>query len=159
MEKVIIAALDEDRVIGKDGDVPWHYPEDVKHFRETTMGSPVVMGRKTYESLPEDYRPLPGRTNIVLTRSGKDYGEETRKAGSLEEAWEEAEKTGEDTVYIIGGESVYRQTLEQADRMVLTEIPGEHDGDTYFPDWDGEDWRETSRDDIGDLSIVEYTRV
>jgi dihydrofolate reductase len=155
MEKIIIAAVAENGVIGKDGDLPWHYPEDMKHFRELTTGNPVVMGRKTFESLPEDYRPLPDRKNIVLTRSGVD--EDVHEASSLEEAWEIASEDS-DRVFIAGGASVYESTLEEADRMELTRIHEEYDGDTCLPEFDGSEWEEVARDDHEDLSFISYRR-
>lgn len=158
MQKIIIAAVAENGVIGKDGDIPWHIPEDLKQFREETIGNPVVMGKNTFYSLPEDYRPLEGRTNIVLTRSGLD-NESARVANSLEEAWEIAKETGNDKVYIIGGTSVYEQTLEDADKMVLTEVHEEYDGDTFFPEWKDENWKEVEREDHDDYSFVEYRRI
>lgn len=157
-EKIIVAAMDENNVIGKEGDIPWHYPEDMEHFRETTTGYPVVMGRSTYESLPENYRPLPQRKNIVLTRSGIEVPEEVSVARSLEEAWEIAEKTGKEKLFIIGGASVYRQTLDKADRMIITEIHESYDGDTFFPEWDEDNWEEVDRTDKEKLSFVTYTR-
>ncbi len=158
MERVIVAAVSENGVIGKDGDIPWHFPEDLKHFRETTMGYPVVMGSSTYRSLPRDYRPLPGRKNIVLTRSGIEAPESVEVANSLDEAWSIAEETGKGKVFIIGGASIYEQVLPDADRMILTEIHQEYDGDTRFPDWDRESWKEVERDDREELSFVEYVR-
>ncbi len=157
MEKIIVAAVAENGVIGQDDDIPWHYPEDLKHFREVTMGHPVVMGSNTYRSLPDDYRPLPGRTNIVLTRSEMDADESVRLANSLDEAWRIARKL-DDQVYIIGGASVYAQTIEDADRMILTEVHEEPEGDTYFPDWNRENWEEVDRDGRGELSFVEYEK-
>lgn len=158
MEKVIISAVAENNVIGKNGGLPWHYPEDMEHFKETTMGFPVVMGRTTYLSLPESVRPLEGRKNIVLTRSEMDVPGEVELANSLEEAWEIAEDTGKDKVFIMGGASVYEQTIDLADKMVLTEVHEEYEGDTFFPDWSEEEWKEVSRDDRGELSFVEYER-
>lgn len=157
MEKIIIAAVSENGVIGKDGDIPWHYPEDLEHFRDKTTSHSVIMGRKTYFSLPEDYRPLPDRKNIVLSRSNPEVPDEVELAESLEEAWR---KAGEHSrkAFIIGGANVYEQALEEADRMILTEIHEEYDGDTYFPDWNEENWKEVKRDDREELSFVEYQR-
>ena len=157
MEKIIIVAMDENRVIGKDGDIPWHYPEDMKHFKEETTGETVLMGRKTYFSLPEDYRPLPDRRNIVLSRSDPELPEEVDKVESLEEAWKKAEEYG-DKVYIAGGSSVYEQTLEVADRMVLTRIHDEHKGDTFFPVWSDDSWKEIFREDKDELSFIELEK-
>lgn len=157
MEKIIIAAVSENRVIGKDGDIPWHIPEDLKHFREVTTGNPVIMGKTTFYSLPKEFRPLEDRTNIVLTRSGLE-NESVKEANSLEEAWKTAEKTGSDKVFIIGGASVYEQTLDEADRMIITKINREYDGDTFFPEWDRENWEEVEREDHEKFSFIEYKR-
>lgn len=156
MEKIIIAAVSENNAIGKDGDIPWDIPEDMKHFKETTMGNPVIMGRKTYQSFPEPVRPLPGRTNIVLTRSDFQPEDESVKvANSLSEAYEIAEETSE-KAFIIGGASVYEEALKDADKMILTEVHREVDGDTFFPDWNGEAWREKEREERDGFDFVKY---
>lgn len=156
MEKIIITAIDEERGIGKDGDIPWHYSEDMKFFKEQTMGNPVVMGRKTYESLPEDYRPLPGRKNIVLTRSDKTFHESVSKANSLEEAFEVAEENS-DKVFIAGGSSVYEQSLPHVDRIIITEIPDIYDCDRFFPELKDE-WKIDETISLGELEVKEYTK-
>lgn len=157
MERIIIAAVSENGVIGKDGDIPWYFPEDLKHFKQKTMGFPVIMGSSTYRSLPEDFKPLPGRKNIVLTRSGIEADESVAVANSLDEAWSIAEEHG-DKAFIIGGATVYEQTLSEADKLVITRIHEEFDGDTFFPDWSSEKWKEAERDDREDLSFIEYVR-
>lgn len=154
MMKIIIAAMAENRVIGKDGEIPWHYPEDLKHFKEKTTDNSVLMGRKTYESLPEDFRPLPDRENIVLTRSDPDLSESVKIANSLEEAYDTAEN---EKLFIAGGASVYKQALDDADKMVLTRIPKEHEGDTFFPEWEDENWELQSRRKDGELMFEEFT--
>lgn len=158
MEKIIIAAVSENRVIGKDGDIPWYYPEDLKHFKQKTTGHSVIMGRKTYFSLPEDFRPLPNRKNIVLSRSNPELPESVELANSLDEAWNRADKNSS-KAFIIGGAGIYSQTLEEVDKMILTEIHEEYEGDTYFPDWSEDNWEEKKRDDREELSFVEYRRV
>jgi len=157
VQKVIIVAVSENGVIGKDGDIPWHYPEDLKHFKEKTMDHPVIMGSSTYRSLPEDFKPLPGRKNIVLTRSGIEADESVSVANSLDEAWNIAEAHDE-KAFIIGGATIYEQTLEEVDKLVLTRIHQEYDGDTFFPDWKEENWKEVKRDDRDELSFLEYVR-
>ncbi len=154
MKKIIIAAMDEEKAIGKDGEIPWHYSEDLKHFKEKTTGHSVLMGRKTYESLPEDFRPLPGRENIILTRSDPNLDESVEIVNSLVEAYQEAEN---DKLFIAGGASVYEQTLSDADKMVLTHIPGTHDGDTFFPDWNKDNWELTSQKEVEGLLFEEFT--
>jgi len=156
MHKIIITAIDEERGIGKDSEIPWHYSEDMKFFRRKTLENPVIMGRKTYESLPEDYRPLPKRKNIVLTGSEREFDESVSKANSLEEAYKIAEKHG-DKVFMAGGSSVYEQTLKDADKVILTEIPGKHDCDRFFPEL-GEEWKESDEIDLGELKVKEYSR-
>ena len=158
MEKIIIVAVSENGVIGKDGDIPWHYPEDLKHFKKKTMDHPVIMGSSTYRSLPEDFKPLPGRKNIVLTRSGIDVDESVSVANSLDEAWKIAGEHDE-KAFIIGGATIYEQTLKDADKLVLTRIHEEYDGDTFFPDWNKENWKEVKRDELEELSFLEYERI
>lgn len=155
LKKIIIAAMDEENAIGKNGEIPWHYPEDLKHFKELTTENSVIMGRKTYFSLPEDFRPLPDRENIVLTRSNPEIDESVKIVNSLEEAFDQASS---DKVFIAGGASVYEQTLEDSDEMVLTRVPGTHDGDTFFPEWDEEAWELTERKDSGDLVFERFNR-
>jgi dihydrofolate reductase len=156
---VLVAAVAENGVIGVDGDLPWHYAEDLRHFKETTMGHPVVMGRTTFEGIVEDLgEPLPGRTNVVLTSQERTFPDGAVRAGSIAEAIAAAGETGSDTVYVVGGATVYEQFLDRADRLVLTEVHETYDGDTYFPEIEWDDWSETSRNDREELSFVEYER-
>ena len=156
MKKIIIAAMGKQRTIGKNGEIPWHFPEDLRHFKEKTSGHAVVMGRKTFQSLPSSFKPLPDRENIVLTRSDfSPKNDSVKVASSLEEAWK---KAGNEKVFIIGGESIYEQTLSQADKMILTKIDAEYSGDTFFPEYSEENWREVERIDKDELSFVEYQR-
>jgi dihydrofolate reductase len=158
MEKIIIVAYDEERAIGKDGDIPWHYSEDMKRFKEKTTGHSVIMGRKTYFSLPEDFRPLPDRKNIVLSRSYPDLPESVEKANSLDQAYKIAEENG-DKAFIAGGESVYRQALNNANKMVITKVPETHDGDTFFPEWNKSDWEKTLEEETDEgLAFLEWRR-
>jgi len=145
----LIVAMAENRVIGKDGDLPWRLPEDMKWFKETTMGKPLIMGRNTWESLPR--KPLPGRANIVLTGQAdyeaegaivvNDYGT------AVENAKQAAVEAGADEIMIIGGAQVYKAALANADRLYLTEVHAAIDGDTVFPEFERSDWREISRND------------
>jgi len=153
LKKTIIAAIDQENAIGKNGEIPWHYPEDLKHFRNLTKGETVIMGRKTYFSLPEDFRPLPERENIILTRGNPEVDESVKVMNSLEEAYESAEN---EKVFVAGGASVYDQTLKEADEMILTRVPGTHDGDVFFPDWDEEAWQLTERDESGNLLFERF---
>ncbi|MFW5903827.1 MAG: dihydrofolate reductase [Halolamina sp.] len=159
---VLIAAVAENGVIGVDGEMPWHYPADLRHFKQTTTGHPVIMGRRTYESIRARLGgPLPNRTNIVLSRRDRDY-EGARVVRSLEEALATARDVLRDrtttTVYVVGGASVYEQFLPVADRLLITEIPDSLEGDTVFPDWDAARWREVDREREGDLAFVTYER-
>ena len=154
MKKIIIAAMDEEKAIGKNGEIPWHYPEDLKHFKDKTTGHSVLMGRKTYLSLPEGFRPLPDRENIVLTRSNPNLDESVKMVNSLDEAYKAVEN---EKVFIAGGASVYQQTLSDADRMILTRVPGNHDGDTFFPEWNEENWELESRREEKELVFEEFT--
>jgi len=150
MEIVIIAAVAENGVIGRAGKLPWHIPEDLKRFRQLTLGHPVIMGRKTFESLG---KPLAGRTNIVITSQPTYYHEGAVVACSIEDALERC--TG--TVFIIGGSSVFEAALPLADRLELTLIHQVVEGDVYFPPI-GSEWEEVSRDDREGFSFVTYRR-
>jgi len=159
IEIALVAAVAENGVIGADGELPWHYSEDLQHFKETTMGHPVIMGRRTFEGIVDGLgEPLPGRTNVVLTSSEREFPGGAVGAGSLDEALDAARDTGSEVAYVVGGATVYEQFLPDADRLVLTEVHEEYDGDTSFPEVEWHDWREVSRDDRGDLSFVEYVR-
>lgn len=142
----MIAAMGSNRVIGKDNDIPWHLPDDFKFFKETTKGHHVIMGRKNWESLPHAFQPLPGRTNIIITRQ-KDYDAKGEPVvTTLEEALEIAKNNNEPEVFIIGGGEIYRMGLACADKIYLTEIDGEFDGQVTFPEFDKSKWEETSRE-------------
>lgn len=141
----LIAALTENRVIGKNNDLPWHLPDDMKYFMKTTSGHHVIMGRKNYESIPEKFRPLPNRTNIVVTRQKNYRAENCQVVNSLEEALQIAQTANQQEVFIIGGAEIYRQGFPKATRLYLTEIDGVVEGDTYFPEFDKINWIETSR--------------
>lgn len=159
MEVVLVAAVAENGVIGADGDMPWHYPADLAHFKETTTGHPVILGRRTYESIVAAIDgPLPDRTNVVLSGRELALPDGAVRAGSVEAALERAEATGSDVAYVVGGATVYEQFLPRADRLVVTEIPESPDGDTFFPEFDPETWRETEREERDGLAFVTYER-
>ena len=139
----MIAAVARNRVIGGDNKLLWHLPEDMRHFRETTRGKPVIMGRKTWESLPDSFRPLPGRHNIVISRNSAYQAAGATLAGSLEEAIGKAGANSE--AFVIGGAELYRQALPLATRLYLTEIDQDFAGDAFFPEVMPQDWQETSR--------------
>lgn len=125
------------RAIGKDGNLLWHIPDDMQHFKKLTSGHPVIMGRKTWESLPEKFRPLPERTNIVVTRQSDYEAAGVEVAGSLEEALAAASRVpGADEVFVIGGGSIYTLALPHANRIYLTLVDDEKEGDVFFPKYE-----------------------
>jgi len=163
VEIALIAAVAENGVIGADGGMPWNHPADLEQFRETTMGHPVVLGRRTFESIVARLDgPLPGRTSVVLSSGfAADHGDVVVVGGvdeALEVAAEDATERGVSRVFVAGGATVYEQFLPRADRMVLTEVPGRPDGDTYFPEWDRSAWVETKRAQAGELAFVTHER-
>ncbi len=138
----LIAAVARNGVIGSNNALPWHLPEDMKHFRQLTTGNVVIMGRKTWESLPERFRPLPDRLNVVVTRNA-DYA---AAGATVVHALDEALKVGAGrTAFIIGGAELYAHALQKAERLELTEIDAEYPGDAYFPDIDRTQWHEVCR--------------
>lgn len=152
----LIFARAANGVIGKDGGLPWHLPEDMAHFRRVTSGHPVVMGRKTWDSLPPKFRPLPGRTNIVVTRQGSWKAEGALRAGSLQEAIDLC-PAGAD-VWVIGGAEIYREALPLAQTAVVTEIEAEFDGDAHAPEF-GSEWKEVSRERHTTANGLSFSRV
>lgn len=132
----IIAAIGKDtRALGKNGDLLWHLPEDMKRFKELTTGHTVIMGRKTWESLPEKFRPLPNRTNIVITRDSSYVVTGATIAHSLPEAIEKARAIEHAEIFIIGGAQIYAEALPLANRLYLTLVDSEVQGDVFFPDY------------------------
>jgi dihydrofolate reductase len=156
----LIYARAANGVIGKDNQLPWHLPEDLAHFKRTTLGCPVIMGRKTWDSLPPQFRPLPGRLNIVVTRDTGFVAEGAAIAHSLDAARELC-PAGSDA-WVIGGAQIYAQTLPLAHTVVVTEIAREFDGDAFAPTL-GPEWREATREEHVAASglpfaFVTYTR-
>ena len=139
---VLVVAVADNGVIGVDGDLPWRLPPDLAHFKRTTLGHVVVMGRKTYDSLG---RPLPGRTNVVVTRQPDWSADGVLTAGSLDEALTLASSYDGD-VMVIGGGEIYAQALDLADAVVLTEVHLSPEGDARFPELNRDVWRETARE-------------
>ncbi|WP_226023058.1 dihydrofolate reductase [Halomicrobium salinisoli] len=159
MEIALIAAVADDGVIGFDGSIPWDYEADKAHFRETTTGHPVIVGRRTFDRIVDTLgEPLPDRRNIVLTTdpSERDDFANVEYVTSVGEAVERAQQC--ETAYVAGGGSVYDQFLPLADSLVITHVPGSYDGDTRFPEWDDDEWSVRSSERVGDLSIVRYVR-
>lgn len=145
-------------VIGQDGVMPWHLPEDLAHFKRTTLSHPVIMGRKTWDSIPPRFRPLPGRRNIVVTRQA-DWSEiGAESSPNLADALQKCENA--ERVWIIGGAQIYAQALPLADEVVVTEIDADFDGDAFAPAL-GPEWREVAREEIvavGGLRLAFVTR-
>ena len=155
----IIAAMGRNRAIGLGGALPWHLPRELRHFKETTMGKPIVMGRRTWQSIG---RALPGRQNVVISRDPAFRAEHCDLAGSLGEAV--ACSAGPE-VMIIGGGQLYREALPHADRMILTLVDCEPAADTWFPEWDPAEWRQAEiREERADEKtpydsrVIELTR-
>ncbi|MBN2112106.1 dihydrofolate reductase [Candidatus Woesearchaeota archaeon] len=144
-EIIVIAAVAQNNAIGKDGDIPWRLSEDFQHFQKKTMGHPCVMGDKTYESLPDNAKPLPGRENIVLTFD-KSYNPPGTK---IFFSWDDAMEylKGKEKVYICGGASIYRLGLKVADTLELTRIHKDIDGDTFFPEINFDEWELVKKED------------
>jgi dihydrofolate reductase len=139
----LVAAVARGGVIGRDGGIPWRIPEDMARFRELTMGHAVVMGRRTWESLPDQFRPLPGRDNVVVTRNPDWSAQGADRAGSVEDVLELLESTPR--VFVIGGGEIYAAALPFADELLLTEIDAEIEGETTFPLWDRDEFEEVER--------------
>ncbi len=152
----LIAAVARNRVIGIDNRLPWRLPADLKHFKTLTLGHTVIMGRKTWESLPDSFRPLPGRQNIVITRDANYRAEGATVAHSLPAAVSTASS---DEAFVIGGAELYTSVLSQADCLQLTEIDADFEGDTFFPEIDLQQWRESSRQTHRDETGFDYAFV
>ena len=147
---VLVAAVADNGVIGADGRLPWHLPDDLAHFRRVTTGNVVVMGRKTFESIG---RPLPRRTNIVVTRQPDWTAEGVITASSLTEALDVAEEYDGDAM-VIGGSQIYALAMPLADRQVLTEVHAEPEGDVTYPPFDRTEWEETRREEHDGYAFV-----
>ena len=144
MRVSLVAAVARGRVIGRGNAIPWRIPEDAQRFRTLTMGHPVVMGRRTWDSLPDRFRPLPGRRNVVVTRNRAWHADGAERAGSLADALLLLD--GAPQVFVIGGGELYAAALTLADELLLTEIDAEVEGDTLFPPWDRTAFDEASRE-------------
>lgn len=153
----LIYARAANGVIGLDNTMPWHLPEDLAHFKQLTSGNPVVMGRKTWDSLPARFRPLPGRTNIVVTRNADWSAEGVVRASSLQEALQ-AGAQHSDTVWVMGGAQIYAQALPLADVVEVTLIHKDFEGDAYAPTL-GPEWAEATRQDHVSAQGLAYSFV
>lgn len=156
----IIAAVADNGIIGRDNTLPWHLPQDLRHFKSVTMGHPVIMGRKNYEDIG---KPLPGRLNIVISRDKSFFAQGCVMAHSIEEAISAADTNEE--VFVIGGAQIYRLFLPLVNKMYITEVHTEAKGDIRFPDFDKALWKTVSREDHKadnnnpyDYSFVVYER-
>lgn len=162
MIKIIMAAKASNNVIGKDNELVWHLPADLKYFKKTTSGHTLIMGRKTFESFAN---PLPNRDSWVVTRQQDYSAKGITVFHSLNDAVKAAEEKGLDTVFLLGGGEVYRQSMPIADRLIITEVHAPFEGDTYFPEIDPAIWEEKSREEHKadernkyDFAFVHYSR-
>ena len=167
-----IAAMSDNRVIGREGQLPWHLPEDLKHFKQVTMGKPVIMGRKTFDSIG---RPLPGRDNFVLSRTNLIIHHKAKADGSpghvqhlapmhpiqeaIHLAKEIARQEGQIEIMIIGGGEIYREALPFTQRLYLTQVHQTIEGDAFFPALNDHEWKKTATEDHGGFSFVTLERV
>jgi dihydrofolate reductase len=149
MKRSMIVAMAENRVIGVNNKLPWYLPNDLKYFKQVTMGKPILMGRLTYESIG---KPLPGRTNIVITRNEDWSTDGVKVVHSLEQAYQLAESVcnidGQDEMMVIGGDQIYQTSLPSIDRIYLTKVHSEVNGDAFFPELNWAEWREVGREDF-----------
>lgn len=158
MKLILVAAVAKNRVIGSHNALPWYIPEDLKHFKKVTDGKTVLMGRNTFDSIMNRLKkPLPNRTNVVVTKQ-KDFAAPPDVViyHSLDEALEGLRNTEE--VMVAGGGQIFSQLMPKADKLILTEVHKKVDGDVLFPEFDKNEWKETSREDHTEFSFVEYER-
>lgn len=151
-ELTIIAAISENNVIGINGKLPWKIPEDLHRFKRLTIGNTIIMGRKTFESIG---KPLPGRENIVLTRQENYQNPGIVLAHTLEEALSIARN---DSIFAIGGQEIYKAALPLANRMELTKVHRNYEGDTFFPEVDYSQWKLNDQEEWGDFTYMSYTK-
>ena len=152
----IIAAVDENGIIGNDRNIPWHIPEEIKHFKDVTMGHVVVMGRNTWDSLPDEFKPLPGRLNLVITTKEHDDVKGAIFLPDVESAIQLAEENCVSS-YVIGGASIYKQVLDKGlvNRILLSRVKGKHEGDVYFPLMTG-CWQGSLIEEHSQFDVWEY---
>ncbi len=156
MPVTLIVAQASNHCIGKDGGLPWHIPEDLKHFRQCTMGKTVLMGRKTWESLPEKHRPLSGRKNVVITRDRSFIAEGATLFHNLEEALETLKN---EDIWILGGAEIFKQSLPFAEKIELTQIHVPYEGDTFFPEISQGAWSIIKEEKHDGYSFITYHRI
>lgn len=158
MKKIIIAAVAKNNVIGKDGIMPWHSKEDLKHFKETTMSFPLIMGRKTFFSMGG--KPLKGRLNIILTRDenfSKPH-EDVVVFSSIEDAYDYCEKENYEKVFVTGGGEIYKKEINNVDELLISEMNVEVEGDTFFPEIDEDIWEVAEEIQYSDFVLKKYRK-
>lgn len=157
VELVTVAAVAENGVIGRDGEIPWQsIPADKRQYRERVTDWPVILGRRTFDSMIDD---LPGSSQVVLSRSEREYDvESAHYAAGVDEAVAVVEELGRDRAYVLGGAGIYELFQPVVDRMVLSRIPGEYDGDAYFPEWDAAEWTRTDQVEYEEFRLEEWSR-
>jgi dihydrofolate reductase len=157
MELISVAAVAENSVIGRDGELPWpSIPADKRQYRNRIADSPVVLGRRTFDSMRDD---LPGSAQIVLSRSQSEFGvASAHHAAGVDDAIDVAESLGVERAYVIGGGGIYALFQPVVDRMILSRIPGEYDGDSHFPEWDAEEWTLAERTPYEEFTLEEWVR-
>ncbi|MEH6551833.1 MAG: type 3 dihydrofolate reductase [Pseudomonadales bacterium] len=157
MRVAMIVAMARNRVIGRDNKLPWYLPEDLKYFKRTTLGKPIIMGRKTFESIG---RPLPGRANIVISSQQQPLHDAMHQVTSVDEALalaaEIAQKDGADEVVVIGGAQIYLACWPYVDRLYLTEVNADVEGDAWFPEFEQSDWSEIHRESFAASDANSY---
>lgn len=141
----LIVALSKNQVIGKNNKLAWNLPDDMKYFSNMTRNHAVIMGRKNWESIPNNYRPLPNRKNIVVTRNNNFRDKGAIVVNSIKKAIEESRVSEDEEIFIIGGGEIYKLGFDYVDKLYITEIYANIDGNTYFPKWNKENWKEISR--------------
>lgn len=158
MKKILIAAVSKNGVIGNAGAIPWHSKEDMRHFKETTIGNAVIMGRKSFESLK---KPLKDRLNVVITRNGGilPQDENVIVVNDINAAFAECEKRKYEKAFVIGGGQIYSQTIDLADEMIISHMNVTIEGDTFFPEIDSSGWRKDSETNMGEFVVVYYKRI
>ncbi|MBW2966492.1 dihydrofolate reductase [Candidatus Woesearchaeota archaeon] len=152
-EIIVIVAVAKNNAIGKDNDIPWHIKEDFEHFKEKTSGFPCIMGDKTYESLPDNAKPLPGRENIVLTFDKNYKPKGTTVFNDFYEAIEYVKKKGVEKAFIIGGATIYKLGMKVADIFELTRIYHDYDADTFYPEINFDEWELINQEDHEGMDI------
>jgi len=157
MELISVAAVADNGVIGRNGELPWpSIPADKRQYRNRIADWPVILGRRTFDSMRDD---LPGRVQVVLSRSVSDYGiESAHHASGVDDAIETVESLGDDRAYVIGGAGIYALFQPVVDRMILSRIPGDYDGDAYFPEWNTDEWTVVDRTPYDEFTLEEWVR-